>query len=143
MCLAELKAGRPYLCMALVKPRPIEGDVQKEQKSRSFSFDASKVNKIFHQLYADKQIKLGDMHKIPLSESIAGKRKMKVDEDPFPKTAIINMVVITLLHEGARDDLSPEGQLLTEEEMRSVQKQDKKSPGVFSHISEPMEGLSG
>ncbi|GAB2210701.1 hypothetical protein Droror1_Dr00015983 [Drosera rotundifolia] len=48
--------------------------------------------------------------------------KIKVDEDPFPKTANINMVVITLLDEGARDDPCLEGQLLTKKVMRSVQK---------------------
>ncbi|GAB2209318.1 hypothetical protein Droror1_Dr00026528 [Drosera rotundifolia] len=66
---------------------------------------------------------------------------MKVDEDPFPKAANVNMVVITLLDESVQDGPRLEGQKLTKEEMRSVQRKDEKRPGVFAQISEPMENL--
>ncbi|GAB2271040.1 hypothetical protein Dimus_038898 [Dionaea muscipula] len=77
ICLAELKAGRPYSCKALVKPRPVDGEAQKEHKPRAFSFDITKVNEIFDQLYNDKQIKLREKYKIPSSEAIMGKRYCK------------------------------------------------------------------
>ncbi|GAB2231286.1 hypothetical protein Droror1_Dr00027575, partial [Drosera rotundifolia] len=67
--------------------------------------------------------------------------KMKVEEDPFPKVANVNMLVITLLGEGVLDEPFPEGQKLKEEEMRSLQRQDEKHPGVFARISEPTENL--
>ncbi|GAB2263851.1 hypothetical protein Droror1_Dr00025985, partial [Drosera rotundifolia] len=67
--------------------------------------------------------------------------KIKVDEDPFPKVANINIVVITLLDEGVRDEPRPEGQMLTEEEMRSIRKKHKEHPRVFARISQPMENL--
>ncbi|GAB2216244.1 hypothetical protein Droror1_Dr00024014 [Drosera rotundifolia] len=58
--------------------------------------------------------------------------KMKMDEDLFPKAANVNMVVITLLDESVQDEPRPEGQKLTEEEMRSIQRQDEQRPGVFA-----------
>ncbi|GAB2209791.1 hypothetical protein Droror1_Dr00027016 [Drosera rotundifolia] len=67
--------------------------------------------------------------------------KMKVDEDPFPKAANVNMVVITLLPEEAQDNPRPEGQLVAEEEMQPVRKEDEERPGVFSHISDLMGRL--
>ncbi|GAB2223571.1 hypothetical protein Droror1_Dr00017712 [Drosera rotundifolia] len=67
--------------------------------------------------------------------------KMKVDEDQFPKATNVNMVVITLVDESIRDEPRLEGQKLTEEETRSVQRQDKKRPRVFARILEQMKNL--
>ncbi|GAB2221029.1 hypothetical protein Droror1_Dr00012191 [Drosera rotundifolia] len=67
--------------------------------------------------------------------------KMKVDEDPFPKAANVNMEVITLLDGGVRDESRFEGQKLTEEKMRSLQRQNERRPEVFAQILEPTENL--
>ncbi|GAB2216679.1 hypothetical protein Droror1_Dr00024456 [Drosera rotundifolia] len=125
MCLADLKSGRPYSCKALVKPCPAEDNAQKEQKPRAFSFDVSRVN--------EDAIDSGCL--------TFDSGKMKVDKDPFPKAAKVNLMVITLLNESVRDKPRPEGQKLTKEEMWSVQRQDKKRHRVFARISEPTENL--
>lgn len=64
-----------------------------------------------------------------------------MNEDPFPKAANVNMVVITLLAEKARDYPCPERKLVAEEEMHPVKNEDEERPGVFSCIFDPMGRL--
>ncbi|KAL2486703.1 Uncharacterized protein Adt_31459 [Abeliophyllum distichum] len=98
--LAELIKGDTYACPIQAKSEmPIKNEPAKEEnkKTRTFSFDITKADIIFDRLYKDKQIKLSDKHKLPKPEQIKGritfesKKKMAVDENPFPQLVDVNM----------------------------------------------------
>ncbi|CAL1358950.1 unnamed protein product [Linum trigynum] len=78
--LAEIVQGKPYVCASLAKVdneqlvgKPNRAPVQ----HRKFSFDVSKLDLIFDQLYKDGQIKLSGGHSIPPPEKLKGKRYCK------------------------------------------------------------------
>ncbi|CAI0472852.1 unnamed protein product [Linum tenue] len=78
--LAELTPGKPYVCAPLAKMdnepqggRPNRAPIQ----PRRYSFDISKADLIFDQLYKDGQIKLTGGHNIPPPEKLKGKKYCK------------------------------------------------------------------
>ncbi|CAI0374579.1 unnamed protein product [Linum tenue] len=78
--LAELTPGKPYVCALLAKMdnepqggRPNCAPIQ----PRRYSFDISKADLIFDQLYKDGQIKLTGGHNIPPPEKLKGKKYCK------------------------------------------------------------------
>ncbi|CAL1411516.1 unnamed protein product [Linum trigynum] len=78
--LAEIIPGKPYVCASLTKVedgpqggRPNRALIQ----PRKYSFDVSKADLIFDQLYTDGQIKLTRGHVLPPSEKLKGKEYCK------------------------------------------------------------------
>ncbi|KAL2532097.1 putative retroelement [Abeliophyllum distichum] len=74
--LAELIKGATYACPIMAKSEmSIKNEPAKEEnkKARTFSFDITKAEVIFDRLYKDKQTRLSEKHKLPISEQIKGK----------------------------------------------------------------------
>ena len=74
LCLAELLKRKPYICKTWAEPQANE---KNDRKSRNFSFDITKVDAIFDQLYKDKQISLSNRHTLPTAEQIGSKNIVK------------------------------------------------------------------
>ncbi|CAN0925458.1 hypothetical protein LINGRAHAP2_LOCUS34772 [Linum grandiflorum] len=78
--LAELAPGKPYVCASLAKvePEPQGGKPNRAPiQPRKYSFDISKADLIFDQLYKDGQVKLTGGHNIPPPEKLKGKKYYK------------------------------------------------------------------
>ncbi|CAL1390186.1 unnamed protein product [Linum trigynum] len=78
--LAEITPGKPYICASLSKVeegpqggRPNRAPIQ----PRKYSFDVSKADLIFDQLYKDGQVKLTGGHVFPSPEKLKGKKYCK------------------------------------------------------------------
>jgi hypothetical protein len=83
--VAELIAGKPYTCKALAKTDSKSSDrsqnsqsaTKAPQNENKYSFDITKADSIFDQLYQDKQLKLSQGHTIPSKEEIKDKKYFK------------------------------------------------------------------
>ncbi|XP_059629737.1 uncharacterized protein LOC132272650 [Cornus florida] len=86
--VAEVNIRKPYICEALVKPKPTtESNATPASTSaarkrvadtgKNYSFDLSKTDQIFDHLMADKMISLPKLHKIPSASDLKGKEYCK------------------------------------------------------------------
>ncbi|XP_059635688.1 uncharacterized protein LOC132277864 [Cornus florida] len=85
--VTEVNIKKPYVCEALVKPKPTTGGNSSTSTSaarkgptdigKSYSFDLSKTYQIFDHLMADKMISLPKGHRIPSASDLKGKEYCK------------------------------------------------------------------
>ncbi|CAN1836506.1 hypothetical protein LINPERHAP1_LOCUS34796 [Linum perenne] len=78
--LAEIVPGKPYVCSSLSKVDvgPQEGRPNRAPiQPRKYSFDVTKADLIFDQLYKDGQVKLSGGHNLPSPDKLKGRRYCK------------------------------------------------------------------
>ncbi|XP_059638807.1 uncharacterized protein LOC132281087 [Cornus florida] len=86
--VAEVNIKKPYVCEALVKPKPTTGGNASSTSTsaarkgpadtgKNYSFDLSKTDQIFDHLMADKMIFLPKGHRIPSASDLKGKKYCK------------------------------------------------------------------